>query len=50
MLSLSRAASKEVAKNIGFKNTEFLEGSIEKLDELDKDLNPLIADKSVDII
>ena len=50
MLSLSRSASKEVAKNIGFNNTEFLEGSIEKLDELDKDLNPLIADKSVDII
>ena len=50
MLSLSRSASKEVTKNIGFKNTEFLEGSIEKLDELDKDLNPLIADKSVDII
>jgi len=50
MLSLSRSASKEVTKNIGFKNTEFLEGPIEKLDELDKDLNPLIADKSVDII
>ena len=50
MLSLSRSASKEVTKNIGFNNTEFLEGSIEKLDELDKDLNPLIADKSVDII
>ena len=50
MLSLSRSASKEVTKNIGFKNTEFLEGSIEKLDELDKDLNPLIAEKSVDII
>ena len=43
MLSLSRSASKEVTKNIGFNNTEFLEGSIEKLDELDKDLNPLIA-------
>jgi len=50
MLSLSRSASKEVTKNIGFNNTEFLEGSIEKLDELDKDLNPLIADKSIDII
>ena len=50
MLSLSRSASKEVTKNIGFNNTEFLEGSIEKLDELGKDLNPLIADKSVDII
>ena len=50
MLSLSRSASKEVTKKIGFNNTEFLEGSIEKLDELDKDLNPLIADKSGDII
>jgi len=50
MLSLSRSASKEVSKRIGFNNTKFLEGSIEKLDELDKDLNPLIADKSVDII
>ena len=50
MLCLSRSASKEFTKNIGFNNTEFLEGSIEKLDELDKDLNPLIADKSVDII
>ena len=49
MLSLSRSASKEVSQNIGFSNTEFLEGSIEKLDELDEDLNPLIADKSVDI-
>jgi len=50
MLSLSRSASVEVTKNIGFNNTKFLEGSIEKLDESDKDLNPLIADKSVDII
>ena len=50
MLAVSRSASKKVTKNIGFNNTEFLEGSIEKLDELDKDLNSLIADKSVDII
>ena len=50
MLSLSRSASKEFTEKIGFNNTEFLEGSIEKLDELDKDLNPLIADKSIDII
>merc|ERR1711871_1158229 len=28
MLCLSRSASKEVTKNIGFNNTEFLEGSI----------------------
>ena len=50
MLCLSRSASKEFTKNTSFNNTEFLEGSIEKLEELDKDLNPLIADKSVDII
>ena len=50
MLALSRSASKEVSEKLGFRNTEFLEGSIEKLDELDKDLNPLIANKSVDII
>ena len=50
MLTLSRSASKKFSKKIGFINTEFLRGSIENLDELDKDLNPLIADKSVDII
>ena len=50
MLTLSRSASKKFSEKIGFINTEFLGGSIENLDELDKDLNPLIADKSVDII
>ena len=50
MLSLSRSAAKYVSEKIGFNNTEFLEGQIEKLDELDKNMNPLIADKSVDII
>jgi SAM-dependent methyltransferase len=50
MLALSRSASKKLSEKIGFINTEFLGGSIENLDELDKDLNPLIADKSVDII
>ena len=50
MLKLSRYASKKFSEKIGFINTEFLGGSIENLDELDKDLNPLIADKSVDII
>ena len=50
MLKLSRSASKKFSEKIGFNNTEFLGGSIENLDELDKDLNPLIADKSVDII
>ncbi len=50
MLTLSRSASKKFSEKIGFINTEFLGGSIENLDELDKDLNPLIADKSIDII
>ena len=50
MLKLSRYASKKFSEKIGFINTEFLGGSIENLDELDKDLNPLIANKSVDII
>ena len=34
MLNLSRDAIEYVAKNIGYKNTQFIEGSIEKLDEL----------------
>ena len=50
MLSLARKAAKYVSKKIGFKNTEFLQGSIENLDELDNNLNPLIKDKSIDII
>ena len=50
MLSLSRSASKKFSEKIGFNNTEFLGGSIENLDELNKDFNPLIADKSIDII
>jgi len=50
MLTLSRSASKKFSEKIGFNNTEFLGGSIENLDELNKDFNPLIADKSIDII
>ena len=50
MLSLSRSAIKHVSEKIGFANTEFLEGSIEKLDELDDKSNPLIKDSSIDII
>ncbi len=50
MLKLSRSASKKFSEKIGFNNTEFLGGSIENLDELNKDSNPLIADKSIDII
>ena len=50
MLSLSRSAIKHVSGKIGFSNTEFLEGSIENLDELNKDLKPLVKDKSIDII
>ena len=46
MLSLSRSAIKHVSEKIGFDNTKFIEGSIEKLDEL----NPLIKDSSIDII
>jgi len=50
MLSLSRSAIKHVSEKLGFANTEFLQGSIENLDELDNDLQPLIKDKSIDII
>ena len=50
MLSLSRSAAKYVSEKIGFNNTKFLKGSIERLDELDNNMNPLISDKSVDII
>ena len=50
MLSLSRSAAKYVSEKIGFNNTKFLEGSIERLDELDNNMNPLIADKSIDIV
>ena len=50
MLNLARSSINFVAKNIGYKNTKFIEGSIEKLDELDNNSNPIIHDSSIDII
>ena len=50
MLSLSRASIKYVANKIGYQNTEFIEGSIEKLDELDENGEPIIKSSSIDII
>ena len=50
MLTLSRSAARVFSEKVGFCNTEFLEGSIEKLDKLDNEKNPLIRDKSIDII
>ena len=50
MLNLSRSAIDYVANKIGYKNTEFIEGSIEKLDELDDKNEPIIKSSSIDII
>ena len=50
MLNLSRDAIEYVAKNIGYKNTQFIEGSIEKLDELNNENQPIIQSSYVDII
>jgi len=50
MLSLSRKSIKYVSGKIGFENMNFIEGSIEKLDELDADNQPLIKTHSIDII
>ena len=50
MLNLSRESIEYVAQKIGYKNTKFIKGSIEKLDEIDINLNPIIKDKSIDII
>ena len=50
MLSLSRESINYVAKKIGYKNTSFIMGSIERLDDLDKYANPIVRDASVDII
>ena len=50
MLNLSRESIEYVARKIGYKNTKFIEGSIEKLDELDINSNPIIEDNSIDII
>ena len=50
MLNLSRNSIKEFSRKIGYENTEFIEGSIEKLDELDKNNEPIIKSSSIDII
>ena len=50
MLNLSRSAIDYVANKIGYKNTEFIEGSIEKLDELNNKNEPIIKSSSIDII
>ena len=50
MLNLSRNSLKEFSINIGYQNTEFIEGSIEKLEQLDKNSYPIIKSSSIDII
>ena len=50
MLSLANRSKHYVSKQIGFQNTEFVHGSIEKLDALDKNSNFIIKDSSIDII
>ena len=50
MLKLSRGSIEYVANKIGFKNTEFIEGSIEKIDDLNKENEPIIKSSSIDII
>ncbi len=50
MLNLSRSSIKEFSKRVGYENTQFLEGSIERLDALDLDNKPIIKTSSIDII
>ena len=50
MLNLSRDSIEYVANKIGYKNTKFIEGSIEKLDELNNKNEPIIKSSSIDII
>ena len=50
MLNLSRGSIEYVADKIGYKNAEFIEGSIEKLDELNNQNEPIIKSSSIDII
>tara|TARA_Y100001978_G_scaffold186326_1_gene185993 strand:+ start:98 stop:886 length:789 start_codon:yes stop_codon:yes gene_type:complete len=50
MLNLSRGAIGYVADKIGYKNTEFIEGSIEKIDALNSENEPIIKSNSIDII
>jgi len=50
MLNLSRDSIKAFSRKLGFQNVEFIKGSIEKLDELDKNKEPIIQTSSIDII
>lgn len=50
MLNLAKKSIKYVADKIGYENTEFFQGSIEKLDALDEKNNKLIEDSSIDIV
>ena len=50
MLNLSRGSIEYVANKVGYKNTEFIEGSIEKLDALNNKNEPIIKSSSIDII
>ncbi len=50
MLNLSRSSIEEFSNRVGYQNTEFIEGSIEKLDELNNNNKPIIQSSSIDII
>jgi len=50
MLNLSRGSIDYVSSKIGYKNTEFIEGSIENLDKLNNKNIPIIKSSSIDII
>ena len=50
MLKLARDSIKEFSKTVGYKNTHFIEGSIEKLDAFDLHNQPIIKTSSIDII
>ena len=50
MLSLSRTSSKYVADKIGYHNVQFIEGSIENLDEPSNNLEAIIKNSSIDIV
>ncbi len=50
MLDLAKEAAPIVSERIGYKNVDFLKGSIEALDEIQPDGKPLIAKSSVDVV
>ena len=50
MLNLARNSIKEFSTKVGYENTQFIEGSIEKLDELNLNNQPIIKTSSIDII